>query len=282
MNSKPDLTNIANQDWSNFDFSRWNLEGLKLDTQSATLAGWLRDVTLSPQGPQKFAAGLSAVKSAALQGLQEQAKVIQGRIAAIDGELTARLAATRNQISAIEENIRIAAVPVVTTPDPESFQVAAKVLDHANRLGLPGLQVRLYDTQSPKVTLASATTDQNGNALLKLNREQTDSLAKSGSVIAMEVLTPGNKSVFTGGSVPAPKLNQTGTILAPLPASTDLTPHFNAASAAMAQQQALLSAVTAKVDELQTHYQQIEDDLQQQLQEVQGIVADLQPRASSS
>src|ERR1700686_1210749 len=267
MTSKPDLTNVANQDWSNFDFTRWNLEGLKLDAQPATLAAWVRDVTLSPQGPQKFAAGLTAVKSVALQSLQEQAKVVQGRLSAIDGELTARLAATRSQISAIEENIRIAAGSAVTTPDPESFQLAAKVLDQTNRLGLPGLQVRLYDAQSPKVTLASATTDQSGNALLRLNRQQIDSLAKSGAVLATEVLTPANKSVFTGGAVPPPKLNETGTIMAPLAASADLTPHLNAATASMAQQQVLLSAVTKKAGDLQTHYQQTKDDLQQQLQE---------------
>jgi hypothetical protein len=275
MNPKIDVTNIANQDWSNFDFTRWNLEGLNLDTQSATLAGRLRDVTLSPQGPQNFAAGLVTVKAAALQDLQDHATVIQGRIAAMDGELTARLDATRKQIAAIEENIRIAAVPVVATPDPESFQVAAKVLDQATRLGLPGLQVRLYDTHSPKVTLASETTDPNGNALLKLNRKRTQSLAKSNAEIAIEVLTSAHTVVFSGPA-PAPKLNQTGAVLAPLSVSTDLIPHLNAASAAMAQQEGLLSAVTAKVTDLQTHYQQIKVDLQQQLQEVQGIIADLQ------
>ncbi len=274
MNGKPDLTNIANQDWSKFDFTRWNLEGLNLDTQSATLAGWVRDVTLSLQGPQKFAAGLGTIKSAALQDLQDQAKVIEGRISAMDGELTARLDASRIQIAAVEENIRTAAAPVVATPEPESFQVAAKVLDQASRLGLPGLRVRLYDTHSPKLALASATTDLNGNALLKLNREQTESLTKSNAEIAIEVLTPADKPVFSGPA-PAPKLNQAGTILAPLSASADLTPHLNAASAAMAQQEGLLRAGTVKVNDLQTHYQQIKDDLQQQLQEIQGIIADL-------
>ena len=282
MSTEPDLTNIANQDWSNFDFTRWNLDGLKLNTESATLATWLRDVRLSPQGPQKFAAGVTAIRGAALQSLQEQAKVIQGRLPALDGELKSRLTATRSQISALEENVRIAAVPAFTTPDPESFQVAAKVLAEDNRLGLPGLQVRLYNTQSPKVTLASATTDQNGNAVLTLNRKQINSLTKSGALLATEVLTPDNKSLFTGEALPTPKLNETGTIMASLPASADLTPHLNAAAAAMARQQALLNGVTAKLNDLQTNYQQIKDDLQLQLQEVQAMVADLQPSASST
>lgn len=208
MSSQFESANPANQDWSKFDFTSWNLDNLNLDPKSATLATWLRDVTLTPQGSQKLAGGLTVVKAGALQSLQGQVSVLQKRASAIDGELQSRLSTARTQISTLEESIRIGAVPVVALPDPESFQVATKVLDQEKSLGLPGLQVRLYDTKSPQVTLASATTDQNGNAVLKLNRDQVDQLAKSGAVLATEVLTPNNKAVFTGGPVPPPQLNE--------------------------------------------------------------------------
>jgi len=281
MSSQFDSGTAGNQDWSKFDFTRWNLDNLNLDPKSTTLATWLRDVTLTPQGSQKFADGLTVVKAGALQSLNVQVGVLQKRASAIDGELESRLSITRKQISAIEESIRIGAVPVVATADPESFQVAAKVLDQEESLGLPGLRVRLYDTKSPQVTLVSAITDQNGNAILKLNREQIDSLAKSGLAAAIEVLTPANKSVFTGEAVPTPKLNEVGTVMARIAASADLTPHLNAATAAMVQQHALLNAATAKLTDLQTHYQQIKSELQQQLDETQAIVADLQSSPGS-
>ena len=281
MSSQFNSTNVTNQDWSKFDFSRWNLDNLNLDPKSVTLATWLRDVTLSPQGSQKFADGLTIVKGGALQSLQDQVSVLQKRASAIDGELESRLSTTRKQISAIEESIRAGAVPVVVTPDPESFQVAAKVLDQTHSLGLQGLQVRLYDTKSPQITLASDTTDLNGNAVLKLNREQVDRLAKSGAVLATEIVTPNNKAVFTGGAVPPPQLNQTGTVTAPIGASADIAPHLNAARTLMARQQDLLNKATLKLDDLQTHYRQVKDDLQQQLQETQEIVADLGSSAGS-
>lgn len=281
MSTQSDSSNAAKQDWSNFDFTRWNLDNLNLDPKSVTLATWLRDVTLSPQGSQKFADGLTIVKAGALQSLQEQVSVLQKRTSAIDGELESRLSTTRKQISAIEESIRTGAVPVVATPDPESFQVAAKVLDQTHSLGLPGLQVRLYETKSPQVTLASETTDLNGNAVLKLNREQVDRLAKSGAVLATEVLTPNNKAVFTGGAVPPPQLNETGTVMAPIGASADIATHLNTAITLMARQQDLLNKATLKLDDLQTHYRQVKDDLQQQLQEAQEIVADLRSSAGS-
>jgi prefoldin subunit 5 len=281
MSAQFDSGNTANQDWSNFDFTRWNLDNLNLDSKAATLATWLRDVTLSPQGSQKFADGLTVVKARAMESLHEQVNVLQKRASAIDGELESRLSTTRKQISALEESIRSGAVPVVAAPDPESFQVAAKVLDQEKSLGLPGLQVRLYETKFPQVTLASATTDQNGNAILKLNRDQVDRLSKSGAVLATEVLTPNNKAVFTGGAVPPPQLNETGTVMAPIGASADVAPHLNAATSLMARQQDLLNKTTVKVEDLQTRYRQLKNDLQQQLQETQAIVADLRSSAGS-
>jgi prefoldin subunit 5 len=281
MSSQFDSGTAGNQDWSKFDFTRWNLDNLNLDPKSTALATWLRDVTLTPQGSQKFAGGLTVVKEGALQSLNEQVNVLQKRASSIDGELESRLSTTRKQISALEESIRRGAVPVVAAPDPESFQVAAKVLDQEKSLGLPGLQVRLYDTKSPQATLASATTDPNGNAVLKLNRDQVDRLTKSGAVLATEVLTPNNKTVFTGGAVPPPQLNETGTVMAPIGASADVAPHLNAATALMARQQDLLNKATVKLDDLQTRYAQLKNDLQQQLHETQAIVADLQSSPGS-
>jgi prefoldin subunit 5 len=281
MSSQNDSGDTANQDWSNFDFTRWNLDNLNLDPKAAALATWLRDVTMSPQGSQKFTDGLTVVKAGALQSLHEQVNVLQKRASAIDGELQSRLSTTRKQISALEESIRSGVVPVVAAPDPESFQVAAKVLDQEKNLGLPGLRVRLYKTKSPQVTLASATTDQNGNAILKLNRGQVNRLSKSGAVLATEVLTPNNKAVFTGGAVPPPQLNETGTVVAPIGASADVAPHLNAATALMARQEDLLNKATVKLEDLQTRYGQLKNDLQQQLQETQAIVVDLQSSAGS-
>jgi len=55
MDLKENFTGIAGQDWSKFDFTQWNVEGLKLDSQPAAITTWLRDVTLSGQPAQAFA-----------------------------------------------------------------------------------------------------------------------------------------------------------------------------------------------------------------------------------
>jgi 5-hydroxyisourate hydrolase-like protein (transthyretin family) len=282
MPAKPDLTNIANQDWTQYDFTRWNLEGLKLDPQPAALAAWVRDVTLSAQGSQTFAAGLAKVTSGALQDLQDQATVMEGRISAADSELKARQGVVQKQIAVFEEHIRVASAPVVPTPDSETFQISTRVMDESTSLGLPGLQVRLYDAQASMTTIATAITDQNGNAVFKLDRPTTETLGKGNSTIAIEVLTSANKSVFTGGAAPAPRLKRTGTIVATLPSSPDISSNVAAANAAAAQQQALLGAARARVGALDTYYQQLKADLQQQLANVQAMVADLKALGTSS
>ncbi len=276
MSSKTGPTNINNQDWSEFDFTRWNLDNLNLDPKTVTLSTWLRDVTSSPQGSQKLASGLAVVKAGALQSLTAQIGGMQKRLSAIDEEMKARVSTARSQVAALDEDMRATAAPAVVPADPESFQVVTKVVDQASTIGVPALQVRLVDAKSPQQTLATAATDQNGNAVLKLNREQTDALTKSGSSLAINVLTVNNKSVFSGGAVPAPRLNETGTVLAPIAASDDVAPQLDTANAQLARQQDLRDKATQKVEDLQTYYAQMKSDLQQEIQDTQEMVSNLQ------
>jgi hypothetical protein len=193
----------------------------------------------------------------------------------IDDEMASQLSKARGQIAALEDKMRVAAAPVAAA-DPSSFQVTTKVVDETSRIGLPSLQVRLFDTKSTGHVLATATTDQNGNAILKLNREQIDAITKSGGSLATEVLTQTNKSIFTGGAVPAPQPSETGTVLIPVTASPDVAPHLNAATAMLASQQTLLTKASARLEDLQTHYEQMKNDLEQQIKQTQALVTELQ------
>lgn len=274
MSSPADPTTIlANQDWSKFDFTKWNLEGLQLDSQSATATGWVRDVTLSPQAPQNFAARLAAVNTAVQGDLQNQVKTMQARSTALNEELNSRVASAQKQLSAFEDNMRAAAAPAVINPDANNYQLAAKVVDQSTHLGLPGLQMRLNDTRPGTATLASAVTDLNGNAIFKLSQEQTSTLNKDNAMVGMEVLTPAGKSVHAGVQTANPALNRVDTLLVTLSPSPDLAPHVNLAKAINSQQQAQLTALAGKVEALRTYYQQSQENLQQRLTQVQAILA---------
>ena len=147
------------------------------------------------------------------------------------------------------------------------------MVDQSTRLGLPGLQVRLNDTRPGMVPVASTVTDLYGNAVFKLSQQQVSNLSKDNAMLAMDVLTPAGKSVHAGGQTVIPTLNHADTLMAALPSSTDLAPHINSAKAVNTQQEGRLTALAAKPDALPTYYQQVQADLQQQLTQMQAIVA---------
>jgi hypothetical protein len=276
MDLKENFTGIAGQDWSKFDFTQWNVEGLNLDAQPAAITTWLRDVTLSGQPAQAFARGAIILKTAVLKDMQAQTRQLQQSISRMDAELAARTTATKNQIAVLEEGMRAAAQPPSATPDPANFQVGIKVVEQSARVGLPAMQVRVFDTKNPKVTLATATTDLTGSAVLALNKEQTDALNKNNAEIGMEVLTQDGKTVSSGGQTVVPKLNQTGTLVASVDGSNDLALHVQAVNAMTAQQKDLAETLTSRLDALKTYYQTAKDDAQQQLELIKTMIADLQ------
>jgi hypothetical protein len=274
MDLKEDLT--ASQDWSKFDFTQWNVEGLKLDAQPAAITTWLRDAALSGQPAPAFSRGATVLKRVVLKDLQTQARQLQQRISSTDAELAVRTTTTKNQIAALEEGLRAAVLPPSAAPDPASFKVGVKVVEQSARVGLPAMQVRVFDTNNPKATLATATTDLTGSAVLALSKEQTDALNKNNAEIGMEVLTQTGKTVFSGGQTVAPKLNQAGTLVASIPGSADLALHVQAGNAMTAEQKQLADTLTSRLDALKTYYQTAKDEAQQQLELVKAMIADLQ------
>jgi hypothetical protein len=267
------------QDWSKFDFTRWNLEGLQVDAMQASLAGWLRDLTVSPQWAEKMAQAVTAVQSAALPALQAHANQLNSRLGSLDAELSARVAAANNHISVLEESARAATAPPNVVSDPSNMQVAVKVMHRTSKTGLCGLKARLFDAKDPSTaTLAEGNTDIHGNAVLVLTQEQIDALPKTGD-LTLEVLSPSNKSAFKG-KVASPKSNQTDTVIAVLESGKELSKNIALAKSAAAQNQALLTAAYGRIDAIKTYYQQTRDNLQQELDYVNSVVSVMaQPKA---
>jgi hypothetical protein len=268
------------QDWSKFDFTRWNLEGLQVDAAQASLAGWLRDLTVSPQWAEKMAQAVTAVQSAALPALQAHADQLNSRLGALDTELSARVADASNHIAGLEESARVAGAPASVVSDPANMQVAVKVLHRASKAGLCGLKVRLFDAKNPSTTnLAESNTDIHGNAVLVLTQEQIDALPKTGVDLTLEVLSPSDKSAFKG-KVASPKANQTDTVVAMLESGKELSKHVALAKSVAAKNQALLTAAYARIDTMKAYYQQTRDSLQQELDYVNSVVSAMtQPKA---
>jgi hypothetical protein len=267
---------FTGQDWSKFDFTRWNLEGLQVDPAQASLAGWLRDLTVSPQWAEKMAQAVTGVQSAALSALQGHAKQLNSRLGSLDAELSARVTAANNHISVLEESARAATAPPNVVADPANMQVAVKVMHRTSKACLSGLNVRLFDAKDPDTTLAESNTDIHGNAVLVLTQEQIDALPKTGVELTVEVLSPSSKSAFKG-KVASSKAGQTDTVVAMLESGKELSKNVALAKSIGAHDQALLTAAYSRIDAMKTHYQQTRDNLQQELDYVNSVVSAMTP-----
>ncbi|MGH2396560.1 MAG: hypothetical protein ACRDFW_06140, partial [bacterium] len=66
MHSRCDPPRFDQQDWSQFDFSRWHLDGVTLDAASAAFAGLSERLFNADEWRQHFQATLPALEREAL------------------------------------------------------------------------------------------------------------------------------------------------------------------------------------------------------------------------
>ncbi len=272
MATNTNSTSFDNLDWSKFDFSRWNLEGLPLDGISSTAAKLLQQVISAPQWPQGFAASLPALKAAVVQQLTVQEQALKARSAALDQELAARVTQTQSQITSIQESIRTASIPAVLEADPSKFQLVVKAVDKQSQLALPGLTVQLTDPRSPETILANGLTDLDGNAVLSLNKDQAGKLTGKNVNLTLAILGPSGKILQTIEKGIGIHPNQVEARVASLAASAETAPSLDIANRLNTERGAILASLTAKVDQLKTAYAGRSQDIQNQMSQVQAAI----------
>jgi hypothetical protein len=274
--TQSNTNSTSQQAWANYDFRTWDPGNVQAGAAATFTGAALRSLIASPGWGENLATGVAGLKQSVLPSLNAYADTLQQKLNSLDADLAAATAATQQQMSAVQESIRIAAAPPQPAADGSSYQVAAKVVDQTNKVGLPGVQVRVFDSRNPSVTLASGTTDLVGNALLKLTGEQADKIATATakeSSIVIQVVSGNGKQLFSAEL--CPKLNQTETVVAGVAGAQELSGQLDLANSIADQDRDLLRTITAHDDALKSQYAQTQSDLQQELQQVQAMIADL-------
>jgi hypothetical protein len=268
---------FANLDWSKFDFTRWSLSGLGLDTTSSTVATLLQKVMAAPQWPQSLGSNLPALKTAVIDHLTSQVETLGANSTQLDQELATRSAATQNQITALQGKIRQSSVPPTLTADPNQFQVVAKAVDQQSQLGLPGLTVQLSDPADPNTSVASGTTDSSGNAILSLPKQNNANL-ESGKTIELTVtiLNSEGKSLYTAADAMSARANQVETHIAAIPSTADTADALQIAVQLNARDTTQLNSLTAKLGQLKVIYAGRKTALQTQITQIKATIAAIQ------
>lgn len=276
MAATDDPTGIGSLDWSKFDFTRWNLEGLPLEGGSAIVTTLLQQVISSPQWPQSFGSSLPAIKTAVVQHLTLQTQALQERSAALDQELAGRLTRVQTQVTALQGKLRAASLPPSLTADPNKFQFVAKAVDQQSQLGLPGLTVQLSDPRKPGTPVASGTTDSNGNAVLSLTKDQAEGLANDKTDLTLTILNSDGKTLYTAPKVVCVHTDHVETQIAAIASSADTAAALGVANQLNAADVALLNSVNAKADQLNAAFAARKQDLQTKIVQVQSTIAAIQ------
>lgn len=262
------------QDWSQFDFSRWHLDGVALDAASAAFAGLSERLFNSEEWREHFQAGLPEVQREALAFYQDHARQLEKEKTAVAEDFDHRITAAQERSDGFKKAADAAAAPPVVQPDPNTFHLSVKVTVKDLVLGLPGMTVQIMDPRKPKNALVQAVTDSDGNAILSITSKRAKQLDKLDTIL--EVLSPTGASLQRIPGAVCIRLNQTDTKVLELPDSPEIQTLKTAALRARSERESRAQNLAARIDRLKQERETTLHDMDCRLEDTRAIIAALE------
>lgn len=271
MLPRTELPKFDERDWSQFDFTRWHLDGIKVDHAPAVIADLAQRLLVSEEWQHQFQAILPDVKEQVRAGLERELHdLIAERETAVK-EFEARTRQIDQQQVAIREAIRRASAPPPVAADPNSFQLGVKVA--AQDIGLAGLNVRLLAPSDPNTTAAQGATDADGNVVLSLDSAVIGQIGRAEA--PLQVLSPSGKPLAMAPGVKAPRPGKTDTRVIALEDSPDIQMQKEIAIAARQERERRATSLNAKTGRLKEEHDLVVKDLEARMKEQQDLILSL-------
>ena len=279
MQSRCGPPKFDQQDWSQFDFSRWHLDGVTLDAASAAFAGLSERLFNSEEWRQHFQATLPALEREALSFFKGHSQQLRDQKSAVAQDFDKRIATAQERSDDFRRTVEAAAAPPVVQASPNTFHLAVKVTTEDVRLGLPGLAVQIIDPRNEELALMQAITDRDGNAILTVPEEIAKEVDKRDT--ALEVLSPTDKTLVKLPGAVCVRLNQVETKVVTLQDSPEIAPHKSAALAIRSEREARVGTLAARVETLKQEREARLHDLDCRLEDNEAIIAELEPKGDT-
>lgn len=279
MHPKCGPPNFDQQDWSEFDFSRWHLDGVMLDAASAAFAGLSERLFNSEEWRQHFQATLPGLEREALRFFKNHSQQLRDQKNVAAEDFDKRIAAAQKRSNDFRKSVEIAAAPPVVQASPSTFHLAVKVTITDARLDLPGLAVQIMDPRNEKIALVQAITDRDGNAILTIPEEIAKAVDKRDTVL--EVLSPAGKTLAKLPGAVCVRLNQVETKAVNLPDSPEVEPHKSAALGLRTEREARAANLAARIETLKRERDARLHDLDCRLEDNEAITAELEPKGGT-
>jgi hypothetical protein len=267
------------QDWSQFDFSRWHLDGVTLDTASAAFAGLSEQLFNSDEWRQHFQTALPTLKREALSFFKSHSQQLRDQKNAAAQDFDKRIAAAQQRTEDLRKAVEAAVAPPVVQASSNVFHLVVKVTTEDDRLGLPALTIQITDPRNERLALVQSITDRDGNAIFTIPEEIAKELDKRDT--ALEVLSPTGKVLVKLPSAVCVRLNQVETKLVTLQDAPEIAPHKSAALAIRSEREARVGTLAARVETLKREREARLHDLDRRLEDNEAIIAELEPKGDT-
>jgi hypothetical protein len=263
------------QDWSEFDFSRWHLDGVTLESAAAALAGIAEGLFTSDEWQENFKAALPDLQTQALAAFKEHSSQLQEQRSAIVQDFDKRTAAAQQLNDEFRKSAETASAPPVVKASPDSFQLGVKVVTEKDaRLGLPGLTVQMIDPKNEKAALAEVLTDHNGNAVLTVPPELAKERDKRDTTL--QILDPSGKPLTRLADAVCIRVGQTETKVVAVGESPAIAENQKVALQIRSQIEARAGQLAGRADVLKQERQSRLDDLDCRLRDNEAIIAEIE------
>lgn len=276
MQSRCGPPKFDQQDWSQFDFSRWHLDGITLNAASAAFANLADQLFNSDEWRQHFQATLPALEREALKFFKDHSRQLRDQKNAAAEDFDKRIAAAKQRSDGFRKSVEVAAAPPVVQASPNTFHLAVKVTIEDPRLDLPGLVVRIMDPRNEKTALVQAVTDRDGSAILTIPKEIAKEVDKRDT--ALELLSPAGKTLAKLPGAVCVRLNQVETKVVTLHDSAEIEPHKNAALRIRSEREVRVATLAARINSLKRECEARIHDLDCRLADNEAIIAELEPK----
>jgi len=273
VQSPCDPPKFDEQDWSQFDFSRWHLDGLQLDSISQATADLTQRLTNSPEWQDNAKATVADLQGLMLDSYQEDSKRLQEEKSTVAEGFDHRMTAAQNRSADIARAMEAAGAPLVIPGNAGTYQLAVKVTASDGHLGLTGMTVRLMDPRNRETPLLIAVTDPDGNAFFAVPEQSAKEL--DNQHIAAQVVTPAGKVVQETADAACIRLGQTETRVFRLEDSKDIQANRTASLEIRARRELEVRIAAAKVDLLKQERESRLRSLDCRLQQNKAIIDSL-------
>jgi hypothetical protein len=268
------------QDFSKFDFSRWNLDGLTLDSAAAAVAGLTEKLFNSEEWRQHFQATLPEFQSRTLDFFKQQVKDLQQERAATAEDFEQRAKAAEQRADDFRKSTEVTAAPVVIDAVPDLFLGSVRVVSEKDpQLGLPGVRVRVFDPKYEKVSLVEAITDLNGNAILAFPPEMAKE--RDQQDVTVQITDSKDKPLAKIDKAICIRVGQTEERVVKVPESAAIDENKKEALDIRSEREAHARQLATRGETLRRDSQEVLAVIDCRLKDTEGIVAELEKKEAS-